>query len=43
MNTPFLARVMHLAMLFDESTAEFPCVDCAEAYLKEILQAIETS
>jgi aspartate racemase len=30
-----------LALLFDESTAEFPCVDCAEAHLKEILRRLK--
>jgi len=27
-------------LLFDESTAEFPCVDCARAHLREILRRI---
>jgi aspartate racemase len=30
-----------LTLLFDESTAAFPCVDCAEAHLKEILRRLK--
>lgn len=29
-----------LALLFDESTAEFPCVDCAALHIREILKAL---
>jgi aspartate racemase len=30
-----------LALLFDERTAEFPCVDCAAAHVHEILKRLE--
>jgi aspartate racemase len=29
-----------LTLVFDESTADFPCVDCAAAHLKEILKRL---
>ena len=29
-----------LALLFDESTAEFPCVDCARTHVEEILRRV---
>ena len=29
-----------LTLLFDESTAEFPCVDCARVHIEEILRRI---
>jgi aspartate racemase len=32
-----------LTLLFDESTADFPCVDCAAAHLKEILKRTKSS
>ena len=31
-----------LALVFDESTAEFPCIDCAALHLTEILKRITT-
>lgn len=30
-----------LTLLFDESSAEFPCVDCAAAHLREILKQLD--
>jgi aspartate racemase len=30
-----------LTLLFDERTAEFPCVDCAAAHVREILKQLE--
>jgi len=29
-----------LTLIFDENSAEFPCVDCAAAHIEEILQQI---
>ena len=31
-----------LTLVFDETTAEFPCVDCAAAHIQEILRRIVT-